>query len=58
MLATPEIRVCAISSACDVTWTSSLIDVSQNALPAFMSVTGTTLTVTPTTAAHLGTWTL
>ena len=56
--AVPEIRVCAITTPCDVTYTNALVNVDLGALPAFMSVSGTTLTVTPTTSAHLGTWPL
>jgi hypothetical protein len=59
-IATPAIRVCATVPAdnCVETYSSSLIQVSQNQLPSFMSVSGTTLTVTPTTAAHIGTFVL
>ena len=56
--AVPEIRVCAITTPCDLTYTNALVNVDLGALPAFMSVSGTTLTVTPTTSAHLGTWPL
>ena len=57
-IATPEIRVCASTTPCTLTYTSDLIYVSEAQLPSFMSVSGTTLTVLPTIAAHLGTWTL
>jgi hypothetical protein len=56
--AVPEIRVCAITTPCVLTYTTSLVDKTLLSLPTFMSVSGTTLTVTPTTSAHLGTWTL
>lgn len=56
--ASPEIRVCASTTPCVLTYTSSLINVAESQLPAFMSVSGTTLTVLPTTHEHLGTWTL
>lgn len=56
--ATPEIRVCATTTPCTLTYTESLIAVVESALPSFMSYDGTTLTVLPTTAAHLATWTL
>lgn len=55
---TPSIRICASVSPCVETYTNALTHVATGALPSFMSVSGTTLTVTPTTAAHLGTWTL
>ena len=56
--ATPEIRVCATTTPCVLTYSSALIHVDSAQLPAFMSVSGTTLTVLPTTAAHLGNWPL
>ena len=56
--AVPEIRVCAITTPCSLTFTKSLVDRTLGTLPTFMSVVGTTLTVTPTTAAHMGTWNL
>ena len=55
---TPAIRICASTTPCVETYTNALTHVATGALPSFMSVSGTTLTVTPTTAAHLGTWTL
>ena len=56
--ASPEIRVCASTTPCDMTFTSALIDTTLTTLPTFMSVSGTTLTVTATTAADIGTWNL
>jgi len=58
LLASPEIRVCASTTPCDVTYTNALIHVSTGSLPTFMSVSGTTLTVLPTLAAHISAWTL
>ena len=56
--AVPEIRVCAITTPCDLLYTRSLINVDEAALPDFMSLSGTTLTVLPTIASHIGEWTL
>lgn len=56
--ASPEIRVCASTTPCTLTYTSALIHVDSAQLPSFMSISGTTLTVLPTTSAHLGEWRL
>ena len=56
--ASPEIRVCATTTACTLTYSNALISVSEAQLPSFMSVSGTTLTVLPTLASHIGTYTL
>ena len=56
--ATPAIRVCATTTPCVLTYTESLINVSESALPSFMTYDDTTLTILPTTAAHLGVRTL
>lgn len=62
-LPTPEIRKCfAASGTCAFTSTWAAIDVSTGSIPPFIVQTGTTdeLTVTPTTASHMGSgsWTL
>ena len=56
--ATPEIRVCATTTACTLTYSNALINVDEAQLPSFMSVSGTTLTVLPTLASHIGVHTL
>jgi len=59
-IATPAIRVCATvpANVCALTYTSSLVKKGTAALPSFMSVSGTTLTVLPTLASHIGVFTL
>lgn len=58
--ATPAIRVCAKApqNGCTETYTSALVEKTSGSLPNWMSVQGTTLTVTPTTGAHIGVWTM
>jgi len=61
-LPTPEIRKCFATGGnnCASTSTWTPIVVATNNLPSFIVQTGTTdaLTITPTTAAHMGTWTI
>lgn len=58
--ATPAIRVCATvpANVCGLTFTNSLVKKGTGALPSFMSLTGTTLTVLPVAAGDIGVWTL
>ena len=59
---TPEIRKCFVQNGgnCANAMTYAAKVVSLNALPPFVVQTGTTaaLVMTPTTAAHMGTWTI
>ena len=58
--ATPAIRVCAKApkNGCAETYTSALVEKTSGSLPNWMSVSGTTLTVTPTKGDHIGVWTM
>ena len=60
-LPTPEIRKCfADGGSCAFTSTWAPTHTATGSLPTFIVQTGTTaeLTVTPTTSAHMGTWSL
>lgn len=60
--ASPAIRTCykVGGPQCDETFTLAAVLKNTISLPSFVVQTGTTsaLTYTPTTAAHIGTWTL
>ena len=54
--ATPEMRAC--SGSFDETYTLSAVESGESSLPSFITHSSGVLTVTPTTSAHMGTWTI
>ena len=54
--ATPEMRAC--SGSFDETYTLSAVEKGESSLPSFITHSSGVLTVTPTTSAHMGTWTI